>query len=102
MIILAPIAAMLIQMAISRSREYQADASGAETAGSPHGLASALQKLETYSKRIPMEASPSTAHMYIVHPFSGSALLNLFSTHPPIQKRIAHLLGTSYQPSIVR
>jgi heat shock protein HtpX len=92
-IIVAPIAAMLIQFWISRTREYEADATGARIAGSPHGLASALQKLENYSKRIPMEASPSTAHMFIVHPFSGSALLNLFSTHPPTQKRIARLLG---------
>lgn len=92
-IILAPIAAMLIQMWISRTREYQADASGADVAGNPHGLASALQKLENYSKRIPMEASPSTAHMFIMHPFSGSSLLNLFSTHPPTQKRIQRLLA---------
>ncbi len=92
-IIVAPIAAMLIQMWISRTREYQADASGAALAGTPHGLASALQKLEAYSKRLPMEAAPSTAHMLIVHPFSGSALLNLFSTHPSTQKRIARLLG---------
>jgi heat shock protein HtpX len=93
MIIVAPIAAMLIQMGISRSREYQADASGAEAAGNPHGLASALQKLENYSKRIPMEASPSTAHMFIIHPFSGGSLMNLFSTHPPTAKRIERLLG---------
>ncbi len=92
-IIVAPIAAMLIQMWISRTREYQADASGAALAGTPHGLASALQKLEAYAKRLPMDASPSTAHMLIVHPFSGSALLNLFSTHPSTQKRIARLLG---------
>jgi len=92
-IILAPIAAMLIQMGISRTREYQADASGAGIAGSPYGLASALQKLDNYSKRIPMEASPSTAHMMIVHPFSGRSLMNLFSTHPPVQKRIERLLG---------
>jgi heat shock protein HtpX len=91
-ILVAPIAAMLIQMWISRTREYQADASGAEIVGNPRGLASALLKLENYSKRIPMEASPSTAHMFIVHPFSGSSLMNLFSTHPPIQKRIARLL----------
>ncbi len=95
MIIVAPIAAMLIQMSISRTREYQADASGAEAAGSPQGLASALQKLENYSKRLPMDASPSTAHMFIVHPFSGKSLLNLFSTHPPTQKRIERLLGRS-------
>jgi heat shock protein HtpX len=94
-IIVAPIAAMLIQMWISRTREYQADASGAEIAGSPRGLASALQHLETYSKRIPMEASPSTAHMFIMHPFSGGSLMNLFSTHPPTSKRIERLLGGS-------
>jgi heat shock protein HtpX len=94
-IIVAPIAALLIQMWISRTREYQADASGAETAGSPNGLASALQKLENYSKRMPMEASPSTAHMFIVHPFSGRSLMSLFSTHPPTQKRIERLLGRS-------
>jgi heat shock protein HtpX len=92
-ILVAPIAAMLIQMWISRTREYQADASGAEAAGNPQGLASALQKLENYSKRIPMEASPSTAHMFIMHPFTGSSLANLFSTHPPTQKRIERLLG---------
>ncbi len=94
-IIVAPIAAMLIQLWISRTREYQADASGAEAAGNPNGLASALQKLENYSKRIPMEASPSTAHMFIMHPFSGRSLMNLFSTHPPTQERIKRLLGRS-------
>jgi heat shock protein HtpX len=92
-IIVAPIAAMLIQMWISRTREYQADASASETVGNPHGLASALQKLENYSKRIPMEASPSTAHMFIMHPFSGRFLMSLFSTHPPTQKRIERLLA---------
>jgi heat shock protein HtpX len=92
-IIVAPIAAMLIQMWISRTREYEADASGASIAGSPHGLASALQKLEAYSKRLPMEASPSTAHMFIMHPFSAGALGTLFSTHPSTQKRIERLLG---------
>jgi heat shock protein HtpX len=97
MIILAPIAATLIQLWISRTREYQADSSGAETVGNPYGLASALKKLDAYSKRIPMEATPSTAHMYIVHPFSGSALMNLFSTHPPIQKRVERLLGDRAQ-----
>jgi len=94
-IIVAPFAAMLIQLWISRTREYQADASGAEVAGSPHGLASALQKLENFSKRIPMEASPSTAHMFIMHPFGGGSLMSLFSTHPPTQKRIERLLGRS-------
>jgi heat shock protein HtpX len=92
-IIVAPIAAVLIQMWISRTREYKADANGAEVAGSPYGLASALQKLENYSKRIPLEASPSTAHMFIMHPFSGGSLMNMFSTHPPTQKRIERLLG---------
>ncbi len=92
-IIVAPIAAMLIQMWISRTREYQADASASEIIGSPNGLASALQKLENYSKRIPMNASPSTAHMFIMHPFSGRSLMNLFSTHPSTEKRIARLLG---------
>jgi heat shock protein HtpX len=92
-IIVAPIAAMLIQMWISRTREYQADASGAEIAGSPNGLASALKRLENYSKQIPMNASPSTAHMFIMHPFSGSSLMTLFSTHPSTEKRIARLLG---------
>jgi heat shock protein HtpX len=92
-IIVAPIAAMLIQMWISRTREYQADASGSDIAGSPHGLASALQKLDNFSKRIPMEASPSTAHMMIMHPFSGRSLMSLFSTHPPTEKRIQRLLA---------
>jgi heat shock protein HtpX len=92
-IIVAPFAAMLIQMWISRTREYQADRNGAEMVGDPHGLASALQKLENYSKRLPMEASPSTAHMFIVHPFAGGGLMSLFSTHPPMRKRIEHLLG---------
>ncbi len=92
-VIVAPIAAMLIQLWISRTREYEADHSGAELVGNPYGLASALQKLEGYSKRIPMEASPSTAHMFIVHPFSGGGLMSLFSTHPPIQKRVERLLG---------
>jgi heat shock protein HtpX len=94
-IIVAPIAAMLIQMWISRTREYQADASGAAVAGSPNGLASALQKLENYSKRIPMEASPSTAHMFIMRPFSGRSLMNLFSTHPSTQERIKRLMDRS-------
>jgi heat shock protein HtpX len=94
MSILAPIAAMLIQMAISRSREYQADATGARFAGQPYGLASALQKLGAYSKRLPMNASPSTAHMFIVNPLSGRSLMNLFSTHPPLEDRIARLTGT--------
>jgi heat shock protein HtpX len=93
MAILAPIAAMLIQMAISRSREYQADATGASFAGSPEGLARALEKLGAYSNRLPMNASPSTAHMFIVNPLSGRSLMNLFSTHPPLAERIARLRG---------
>lgn len=92
MIIVAPVAALLIQLYISRTREYLADSSGARAAGSPQGLASALQKLESYSKRVPMNASPGTAHMFIMHPFSGRTLMNLFSTHPPTQKRIDRLL----------
>jgi heat shock protein HtpX len=91
MMLLAPIAAMLIQMAISRTREFSADATAARYAGSPYGLISALQKLESYSKRIPMDASPATAHMFIIKPFSGSAMLKLFSTHPPTEDRIARL-----------
>lgn len=93
MSILAPIAAMLIQMAISRSREYHADASGARFAGQPFGLASALEKLGAYSRRIPMHANPSTAHMFIVNPLSGRGLMHLFSTHPPLEERIAKLKG---------
>ena len=91
MMILAPIAAMLIQMAISRTREFSADATAAKYAGSPYGLISALQKLENSSKRIPMDASPATAHMFIIKPFSGQALLRLFSTHPPTEDRVARL-----------
>jgi heat shock protein HtpX len=96
MAIFAPLAAMLIQMAISRSREYMADASGAAFAGSPEGLAKALEKLGAYSKRLPMEANPSTAHMFIVNPLSGRSLMNLFSTHPPLEERIARLRGRPY------
>jgi len=88
-------AAMIIQMAISRSREYQADASGAAISGNPEGLASALEKLGAYSGRLPMNASPSTAHMLIVNPLSGRNLMHLFSTHPPLEERIARLRGTS-------
>jgi heat shock protein HtpX len=93
MSILAPIAAMLIQMAISRSREYQADETGAAFAGYPQGLASALQKLGAYAKRLPMNANPSTAHMFIVNPLSAGSLMSLFSTHPPLEERIARLTG---------
>ncbi len=93
MVILAPIAAVLIQLAISRAREYEADATGAHLTHNPHALARALQKLESYSKRIPMAASPSTAHMFIVQPLLGMNFGNLFSTHPPIHKRIERLTG---------
>jgi heat shock protein HtpX len=90
--ILAPIAAMLIQMAVSRSREYQADASGARLVGYPQGLASALRKLATAKERVPLHASPSTAHLFIVNPLSGRSIANLFSTHPPLEERIARLM----------
>ncbi len=95
MLILAPIAAMLIQMAISRSREFAADRGGAEICGKPRALASALQRLEQGARSVPMEANPSTAHMFIVNPFSGamSGLRNLFSTHPPTQERIDRLMS---------
>ena len=97
MTILAPIAAMIIQMAISRSREYLADATGAGFAGHPEGLARALEKLGQYSKRLPIHASDSatsaTAHMFIVNPFAGRSLRSLFSTHPPLEERIARLRG---------
>jgi heat shock protein HtpX len=94
MIILAPLAATLIQLAVSRSREYEADATGAHVTGNPYALASALQKLDSYSKRLPMQASPSTAHLFIVAPFLGGAsFANLFSTHPPMAQRIARLTG---------
>jgi len=93
MLILAPIAATLIQLAVSRSREYQADASGAQYTGNPYALASALQKLDTYSKRTPMQATPSTAHLFIVAPLLGIDFASLFSTHPPIAKRIERLTG---------
>jgi heat shock protein HtpX len=91
MIILGPIAAMLIQMAISRSREYSADAASAKYTHNPGELISALRKLDTWSKRIPMDADPSTAHMFIVKPFTGRSLMNLFSTHPSTEARIARL-----------
>jgi heat shock protein HtpX len=91
-IILAPIAAMLIQAAISRSREFDADAGGSTIAGGPNGLVSALRKIEIASKQIPLDANPATAHMFIIKPFSASNLLGLFSTHPPTADRIQALL----------
>ena len=94
MAIIAPIAAMLIQMAVSRSREYLADETGARICGRPLALASALRKLHNASQMIPMqEARPATAHMFIVNPLTGGALMNLFSTHPPMEERIARLEG---------
>ena len=93
MLILAPIAASLIQLAVSRSREYQADATGAHFTGNPFALASALSKLDAYSRRLPLAATPSTAHLFIVQPFLGMSLGSLFSTHPPIAKRIERLTG---------
>jgi len=94
MIFLAPFAAMLIQLAVSRSREYGADDTGAHWTGNPYALASALAKIEAYSKRLPLVASPSTAHLFIIQPFLGGMnFANLFSTHPPTAKRIERLTG---------
>jgi heat shock protein HtpX len=97
MMILAPIAAMLIQAAISRSREFDADAGGAAISGNPIGLASALRKIESASKVVPLDANPATAHMFIIKPFSISGVLGLFSTHPPTEARIAALMQLSRQ-----
>jgi heat shock protein HtpX len=94
MSILAPFAALLIQMAISRSREYAADAAGASFAGSPEGLATALKKIASASRKVPMKAQPATAHMFIMNPLSGKSLMNLFSTHPPVEDRIRRLTGS--------
>ncbi len=93
MVFLAPIAATIIQAAISRSREFSADAGGAAIAGSPYGLAGALRKIESAVRRVPMDANPATAHMFIIKPFSGAGLLSLFSSHPPTEQRIAALMG---------
>jgi heat shock protein HtpX len=94
MIIVAPFAAALIQLWISRTREFEADATGAKTTGNPYALARALQKLDAYSKRIPMQASPSNAHLFIVAPLLGSGgIASLFSTHPPMKERIRRLIG---------
>lgn len=91
MIILAPLAAMLIQMAISRSREYEADATAARITGNPKGLASALLRLESGTRQIPMQVNPATSHLFIVNPLSGQTMARLFSTHPPIQDRVKRL-----------
>jgi len=96
MMIVAPIAAMMIQMAISRSREFVADEGGAKIGGNPLGLANALRKLDQKAKEIPMEASPATAHIFTVSPLSGGGLMKLFSTHPPIEDRIARLEAMVY------
>ena len=91
-VILAPIAAMIIQAAISRSREFAADSGGAEISGKPRALASALRKLEATAKRVPLQGNPATAHMFIVHPFRGGGIGKLFSTHPPTEERVERLL----------
>ena len=96
MMIVAPLAAMLIQMAISRSREFLADEGGAQMAGNPLSLANALKKLQLKSEQIPMNATPATAHMFIVNPLSGGGLVRLFSTHPPMEERIARLESMVY------
>jgi heat shock protein HtpX len=96
MAIVAPLAAMLIQMAISRSREYEADRGGAEVSGNPLYLANALRKLEMANRQIPMGATPATAHMFIVNPLTGGGIMSLFSTHPPIEERIKRLESMAY------
>jgi len=95
MVILAPIAAMLIQLWVSRTREFSADAGGAQIAGNPYGLVDALKKIDAISKRVPLDANPATAHMFIIKPFSGQGLMALFSSHPSTEARIRALLGTS-------
>lgn len=93
-IIVAPLAAMLIQAAISRSREFAADRGAAAIAGNPYGLAAALKKIDAAQQRVPLDANPATAHMFIMMPLSGRGILSLFSTHPPTERRIQALLGT--------
>jgi heat shock protein HtpX len=100
MMIVAPLAAMMIQMAISRSREFGADAAGAQMAGNPLPLASALKKLHAAAARIPMHANPATAHMFIVNPLTGGGLAKLFSTHPPMEERVARLEALVYGQSV--
>jgi heat shock protein HtpX len=97
MMIVAPLAATLIQLAISRSREYEADHTGAEITGNPQGLARALQKIDEWSKRVPMQVAPSMAHLYCAQPLTGGEFMSsLFSTHPPIRKRIERLIGRDF------
>lgn len=93
MMILAPLAAVLIQAAISRSREFAADAGAARIIGSPHPLVNGLRKIDAIARRVPLDANPATAHMFIVQPFTGASLASLFATHPPMDRRIAALLG---------
>jgi len=93
MLILAPLAATLIQLLVSRTREYEADATGAGITHNPYALARALQKIDAYAKRVPLIASPSTAHLFIIQPLTAASIGNLFSTHPPIAKRIERLTG---------
>lgn len=102
MMIVAPIAAMMIQMAISRSREFLADEGGAQIAGNPLSLANALRRLDTAAHEIPMQASPATAHMFIVNPLTGGGLMKLFSTHPPMEERVARLEAMVYGTAIAR
>jgi heat shock protein HtpX len=97
MIILAPIAAAIIQMAISRAREFEADSTGARVHGDPEALASALEKLEHYSKQVPLPVSPAASHLFIVQPLTGQSLASLFSTHPPVAERVARLRGMGMQ-----
>jgi heat shock protein HtpX len=94
MLILAPFAALIIQMWISRTREFAADAAGAQIAGTPYGLATALKKIEAVAKGVPMDANPATEHMFIIKPFSGGGMMSLFSSHPPTEARVRALLGT--------
>jgi heat shock protein HtpX len=96
MMIFAPVAAMMIQMAISRSREFAADAGAARITGNPHALADALRKIDAIARRVPLDANPATAHMFIVKPFSGQGLMSLFSTHPPTEARVQALLKGAY------
>ena len=100
--VVAPIAATIIQMTVSRSREYLADEGGAQVAGSPYGLASALGKLAKASRSIPLDANPSTAHLFIVNPLSDKFVMNLFSTHPPVEKRIERLLKITAKTELLQ
>ncbi len=103
LLLLAPFAAMLIQLWVSRTREYEADATGAHLTGNPYALASALEKISTVSRRVPLAASPSSAHLFIVQPLlSGETFASLFSTHPPIQKRIERLIGRTSVSGIIQ